>query len=42
MKKNEYPDLSQITCEILDFPALTAPVECIFSSGGEQKAREIA
>ena len=35
MKKNEYPDLSQIACEILAFPASTAPVERIFSSGGE-------
>ena len=35
MKKNEYPDLSQIACKILAFPASTAPVERIFSSRGE-------
>ena len=35
IKKNEYPDLSQIACEFLAFPASTAPVEYIFSSGGE-------
>ena len=27
MKKNDYPDLSQIACEILATPASTAPVE---------------
>ena len=35
MKKNEYPDLSQIACEILAIPPSTAPTECVFSSGRE-------
>ena len=35
MKKNECLDLSQIACEILATPASTAPVELVFSSGGE-------
>ena len=35
MKKNEYPDLSRIACEILTTPASTAPVEQVFSSRGK-------
>ena len=34
-KKNDYPCISQVACEILATPASTALVERIFSSGGE-------
>ena len=35
MKKNEYPDLSRIACEILATPASTAPVEQVLSYRGK-------
>ena len=35
MRTNEYRYLSQIACEILAFPVLTATIERIFTYGGE-------
>ena len=34
-KKEQFPSLSRVACDILATPASTAPVERIFSSGGE-------
>jgi len=34
-KKEQFPSLSTMACDILATPASTAPVERIFSSGGE-------
>ena len=42
MKKNEYPDLSHIACDILATPTSTAPVEHVFFPGAKlQEAKEI-